>query len=144
MRHNAFHSTEGAALESLRHLQQRVRDVLGEGASVDAWPAGDRQVYVFTVPQTPLSSDVATRLQAWQRVQDTLDLTVTFASLFEPDSNFEVIVGFPESVRTTKRRIFRVGGPLAEIGTLRTADPVTKHGDVYVAAYDDWQSSDAS
>ena len=130
-------------METLGQLQQRVRDVLGEGASVDAWSTGERKVYVFTALQRPLNSHSATRVEAWQRVQETLDFVATHASLFESDCKLEVIVGFAESVRTTKRRIFRVGGPLAEIGTLKTQAPVTKHGDVYVAAYDDWQSPNA-
>lgn len=131
-------------MDSLRQIQQRARDVLGEGTSVDRavgkWPTGERMVYAFTVLLQPLSSDAATRVEAWQRVQDTLDFVATHGSLFEPDCKLEVIVGFAESVRATKRRIFRVGGPLAEIGTLKTQAPVTKHGDVYVAAYDNWQS----
>ena len=105
-------------MDSLRQVQQHAFDLLGEDASVDAWSSDGRKVYACLVPQRPMNSDSATRIEAWA-TSETLAFVEAHASLFEPDSKLEVIVGFTNSVRTTKRRIFRVGAPLGAIGTLK-------------------------
>ena len=128
-------------MNGLTALQQDLREALGDLTSVEMTSTDRAPIYRVYVQIVPLSSRTETEAAAWQRVQATLSCISAHQETFEAESAIEVVIGLPEYVSKTKRRIFRVGGPLSELERIKTQSPSTSSSaNVYIYKYDDWAS----
>ena len=128
-------------MNDLTALQQDLREANGNLAAVEMTSTDRAPIYHIYVQMVPLSSRAETEAAAWQRLQATLSCISAHQEAFEAESAIEVMIGLPEFVSKTKRRIFRVGGPLSALERIKAQSPSTSSSaNVNVYEYDDWAS----
>ena len=126
-------------METIDKVRKAFAQRFGSADEVAAGTSGGRMHYLLPVLIQPEISKVATEDSAWKVAIAVVEWAASEAILLGEAAKIEVIVALPLSVRTTKRRVLRIGGSIPDLVSLTTESrKAAGIAGTYHYRYDDW------
>ena len=103
----------------------------------DFRPHFDGHLYNLYTAAHPLKSKVDTEKQFKEIANKIAEWIIQNKSLFHSQDRFQIIVGWPTSVRATDRQCIKTGGPFEDIGHLaRNRDSIEMRDGWHLSVFD--------